>query len=1107
MRKMGTKKRLFFFMLLALVSYLPAQSQLENSPWRFSNPKQFGFTVLDMSFADNRNGIAVGASGGIAKTSDGGVTWQYAAFTFTDASNTIIRPSFAGVHFVNPTIAYAVGNNGLLAKSTDGGLNWTSINNPLFSNAKSINTVYFINKDTGYIAGQPNGADPAPKLYFTRNGGATWDSIAAPVGPKTRIGFVNNPARPAELADVTAAGKEIYKIIFVNDSVGYIAGSGTNSLPYTNASGGTSTTSAGSACLLWKFEKGRLTDYSLSKERTGFTGVNTTNVTSTTLYNALTPSQQVVRAMRPVNDSLVIIASFNNGIVASVRTGRADSTENLAQPGVFYKGKYEMLNYPFPPLNYPPIPAVQVLPNSNMYQIAKTSDGKLVIPSFAGQVAVSSDTGRNWTLQKVFDPATYHANNLMSAIAVMPAGKIIVAGANGAIADSTAGGHWQNTSNYTSATLNGSYEKIKFADCNTGIATGGGQFTVTRDGGKTWTDKVRIDFVNSYISVTDLIFDSPGRALISTSHGFVYTSSDQASTLDPIFADSYYDPSYGSGQITALGSAGTTHIWAFGYRNGPSSLQEKTMLFRSQDAGLTWDTIKAWPLGANAASITEAKFQNTTLGYAAGGKGRVFKTTNGGASWTDISPFPSINTTMTYSDIQVLNDQTVFVTGNGFPRKVVYKTTDGGATWTDISPVLTNVTLGNYNAILMHDVNNGILISVSGVLRTSNGGTSWTAEFSPSNGFISACFVDKTVPAGTQLANRKVFLGTLTAGFATTAGGHIMEYGKPIDVDLSATTTVTNASCTQPAGGAVVVTARGGLAPYTYSINGTDFQSGNSFSGLAQGTRTITIRDAGCQQITRTVQIDFTNNLTLAVLPADTTVCAGAPVTFRTTSKAGTYSWSPATGLTNAGIASPTATVNSPVTYTITASLNGCTTTAQAGIRIKPAPSVDAGNDQTIVSGDVAQLHATVTGIVNSIVWTPAATLTGANTLTPTARPDQTTTYTLTVKNSDNCTSTDDVVIEVLPYCLKPMKAFTPNGDGFNDRWLATQSSNCTDQVMVKVFNRYGSVVYSNDYYQNDWDGNYKGNKVADGTYYYVITYKLINGKTITLKGDLTILR
>jgi gliding motility-associated-like protein len=60
---------------------------------------------------------------------------------------------------------------------------------------------------------------------------------------------------------------------------------------------------------------------------------------------------------------------------------------------------------------------------------------------------------------------------------------------------------------------------------------------------------------------------------------------------------------------------------------------------------------------------------------------------------------------------------------------------------------------------------------------------------------------------------------------------------------------------------------------------------------------------------------------------------------------------------------------------------------------------------------------------------------------------------------------------------------------------------------MVKVFNRYGDVVYTNENYQNDWTGTYKGKPVADGTYYYAITFRLINGNAIALKGDITILR
>ena len=87
------------------------------------------------------------------------------------------------------------------------------------------------------------------------------------------------------------------------------------------------------------------------------------------------------------------------------------------------------------------------------------------------------------------------------------------------------------------------------------------------------------------------------------------------------------------------------------------------------------------------------------------------------------------------------------------------------------------------------------------------------------------------------------------------------------------------------------------------------------------------------------------------------------------------------------------------------------------------------------------------------------------------------------------------------------MNAFTPNGDGINDKWLVTSGNACTTQVIAKVYNRYGSLVYSNENYQNNWDGTYKGKPVPDGTYYYVLSYKLINNKQVALKGDVTILR
>ena len=151
-------------------------------------------------------------------------------------------------------------------------------------------------------------------------------------------------------------------------------------------------------------------------------------------------------------------------------------------------------------------------------------------------------------------------------------------------------------------------------------------------------------------------------------------------------------------------------------------------------------------------------------------------------------------------------------------------------------------------------------------------------------------------------------------------------------------------------------------------------------------------------------------------------------------------------------------------------------------------------------------LDAVVTN-ATSVAWTPAGTLNNASLVTPIAKPDATTTYLLTALNADNCTATDNVTITVVPSCIKIMNAFTPNGDGFNDRWLVLNGTACTKQTLVSVYNRYGQLVYRNDNYENNWDGTYKGKPVADGTYYYNVTYRLINSKTVTLKGDVTILR
>ena len=91
--------------------------------------------------------------------------------------------------------------------------------------------------------------------------------------------------------------------------------------------------------------------------------------------------------------------------------------------------------------------------------------------------------------------------------------------------------------------------------------------------------------------------------------------------------------------------------------------------------------------------------------------------------------------------------------------------------------------------------------------------------------------------------------------------------------------------------------------------------------------------------------------------------------------------------------------------------------------------------------------------------------------------------------------------------CIFIKNAFSPNGDGINDRWQIYNTRECVTKITVNVFNRNGSKVYQVDDYFNDWDGTYKGKPLPDGTYYAVIDFVLVSGKRVTTKADVTILR
>ena len=177
-------------------------------------------------------------------------------------------------------------------------------------------------------------------------------------------------------------------------------------------------------------------------------------------------------------------------------------------------------------------------------------------------------------------------------------------------------------------------------------------------------------------------------------------------------------------------------------------------------------------------------------------------------------------------------------------------------------------------------------------------------------------------------------------------------------------------------------------------------------------------------------------------------------------------------------------------------------------VLIDPIPSVTAGTDKYVVVGDSTILNEVIVNANNFTSWW---TSNGANQylnnpslLNPVFNAIDTGyfTYTLHVKSQAGCTATDDINIIVLNPPIIP-NVFSPNGDGIHDTW-DLRFLNKYPGATVKVFNRYGQLIYNVIGYAIQWDGKVNGADLPIGTYFYIISPK--NGLK-DLVGSVTIIR
>ncbi|MCX6230028.1 MAG: gliding motility-associated C-terminal domain-containing protein [Bacteroidetes bacterium] len=180
-------------------------------------------------------------------------------------------------------------------------------------------------------------------------------------------------------------------------------------------------------------------------------------------------------------------------------------------------------------------------------------------------------------------------------------------------------------------------------------------------------------------------------------------------------------------------------------------------------------------------------------------------------------------------------------------------------------------------------------------------------------------------------------------------------------------------------------------------------------------------------------------------------------------------------------------------------SISSCDSILTVVLSISPNPVINLGNDLSICLGDLIVLNAT---------YPNATYLWQDNSVNPTYIVTEQGLFWV-IASIDSCSSMDSirVVTEDCEIILELPNFFSPNNDAINDVFMPSKIKGI-QSLNTLIYNRWGNLIYSSDELKINWCGTTNnGGKVADGVYYWIITYVDRNGKKSGKNGSVTILR
>jgi gliding motility-associated-like protein len=169
--------------------------------------------------------------------------------------------------------------------------------------------------------------------------------------------------------------------------------------------------------------------------------------------------------------------------------------------------------------------------------------------------------------------------------------------------------------------------------------------------------------------------------------------------------------------------------------------------------------------------------------------------------------------------------------------------------------------------------------------------------------------------------------------------------------------------------------------------------------------------------------------------------------------------------------------------YFLTATKGLCRNLDSIVVNLLPIPSVSLRSEIPLCVPSALPVRVDAGGGVGlTYKWSPTGETTRQISVSTVG------TYTVLVTNTYGCpiTAQANVIDRCDPSILVP-DVFTPNGDNLNDNFQVFPAY--IKEYDLKIFNRWGELIFTSKNPEDRWDGKYKGILVKPDSFAWVITY------------------